>query len=88
MNYPTFLKKVDQLAAKCDTDSLRLFVHEIDMIQARRINPAGFFYAKTNDLFVETGRYITHANRSTTAPRPLITASAAAGVNDLHHQIT
>ena len=29
MNYPTFLKKVDQLAAKCDVDSLRLFVHEI-----------------------------------------------------------
>jgi hypothetical protein len=29
MNYPTFLKKIDQLAAKCDADSLRLFVHEI-----------------------------------------------------------
>ncbi len=29
MNYPTFLKKVDQLAARCDADSLRVFVHEI-----------------------------------------------------------
>ena len=29
MDYPTFLKKVDQFAAKCDVDSLRLFVHEI-----------------------------------------------------------
>ncbi len=29
MNYPTFLTKVDQLASKCNTDSLRLFVHEI-----------------------------------------------------------
>ena len=29
MNYPTFLKKVDQLTSRCEEVSLRLFVHEI-----------------------------------------------------------
>ena len=28
MNYPTFLKKVDQLTSRCDTDSLKMFIHE------------------------------------------------------------
>ena len=29
MNYPAFLKKIDQLAAGCDAGSLRQFIHEI-----------------------------------------------------------
>ena len=29
MNYPTFLKKIDKIAAGCDAGSLRLFIHEI-----------------------------------------------------------
>lgn len=29
MNYPTFLKEVDALSARCDADSLRAFVHEL-----------------------------------------------------------
>ena len=48
MNYPTFLKNVDQLAAKCDADSLRLFVHEI----ARTVPESSRqrFFTTLNDL--------------------------------------
>ena len=27
MNYPTFLKKIDEIAAKCDANALHKFVH-------------------------------------------------------------
>ena len=36
INYPTFLKKVDRITSTCNADVLRLFIHAISALNARK----------------------------------------------------